>query len=906
MAGTFKDTRTVRAPDLIDRLDDLQTIVDAIGSPECACLVLSGAAGVGKTRLAREAVAIARRDGVAVLEATASASAATVPLGIFGHLLPSRPSRSTHAFDRLAAAHAFFAQRAATCRTLLLVDNCHLVDDASAAVLNHLAVTGLVFVLIVLEADIQLPDAIRSLLNEESIAHLTVSQLDDRQMGELMNTWSGDPVSDETRGVMTGLVDGDLVLLRELVRAAAESDGWSTDNGLAQWNADLRVTERLNSAVDGRLAGLTPDEVRALELVAIVGWASAVLLESVVPQSVWRERRVRRHIAAREGGRRREISVRPELIAEVLRRRATESGATPALRDVASTVSRLGARRATDAARVSVWRLEAGLAADGVSLGLAARDALGAGDFRAAERLARAAVSAGVGANAYITLGQALIAQRRPLEAEDCLAAAELPPHDDSAAVELVLLRWYNLLVNLGKAGEAAALLAASEVTTSHALHDSDRAAVQGLIELTTGRPLDALRIALPLLQRDESSIDARVRARAVASWALPSTGRSNQALELVADGQQDFQLRAETVPFGGLQLETLEWDALWFAGRLDEAEALAWAVYRKAVAARTLHSKGVACFYLGLCSRARGRVRTAMAQLDEAVTLTEQHRPLMVRMVLAALVQSAAIAGHADRAREALDRARALPGIPTPLEAPRVELSHAWLDALAGSLTAARTRALMAADLAAAHGLLAIEALALHDVARFGDPSHVATRLQLLVQRTEGELLSAWSSHVGAAATRDALALDEAATRYERMGYLLLAAESAVQAASAHRANRRPALFRTSRDRALRLASACEGAVTPALRVLSDEDTYDVRVELTTREKEIGHLASVGLTNREIAAQLGLSIRTVDNLLHRAFEKLEVHSRAELAAVFGRRTHSRRATPRDTEPGVR
>ncbi|MGH7685368.1 MAG: LuxR C-terminal-related transcriptional regulator [Candidatus Dormibacteria bacterium] len=882
------DSRAVQAPDLIDRLDDLQTIVDAIGSPRCTSLLLSGAAGVGKTRLAREAVAITRREGLAVLETIGSESAATVPLGIFGHLLPPRRSSGTDSFDRLAAAHAFFARQSTRGRTLLLVDNSHLVDNASASVINHLAVTGLVFVLIVLEAEAPLPDAIRALINEESVVHLSVSQLDERQMGELMNAWSGGPVSDETRAVMTGLVDGDLVLLRELIRAATGSDGWSPEGGVGHWNTDLRVTERLSSAVDGRLADLTSDGVRALEVLAMVGSASTVLLESVVRQSVWRERRVRRHVAFREYGRRREISITPPLVAEVLRRRAIESGATMALRDVANTVTQAGGRRAADAARVAVLRLDAGLEADGAALGAAALDALHAGEFRVAERLAAAAVSAGVGATASITLAQALIAQRRPLEAEECLAAVELPPDDDAASVELLLLRWYNLSANLGKADLAAAVRAASDATIARAARVSDRAAVQSVIELTTGRPLAALRIALPLLERDESSIDTRVRARAVASWALPSAGRSNQALELLAEGRRDLDQRVATVPFGEFQLETLEWDALWFAGRLDEAEALAWAVYRKAVAARALHSKGVACFYLGLCSRARGRVRTAVAQLDEALALTERYRPLMVRAVLAALSQSAAIAGDADRANEALDRARVLPGLPTPLESPRIELSHAWLDALAGSLTAARARGLVAADLAASHGLLAIEALALHDVARFGDATQVATRLQLLGERTEGELVSTWSSHVAAASTCDPVALDATATRYERMGYLLLAAEASVQAASAYRANRRPALFRASRDRAFRLASACEGAVTPALRILSDDDTYDVRVELTPREREVGHLASTGLTNREIAALLGVSSRTVDNLLHRAFEKLEVRSRAQLAEVFG------------------
>jgi DNA-binding CsgD family transcriptional regulator len=38
---------------------------------------------------------------------------------------------------------------------------------------------------------------------------------------------------------------------------------------------------------------------------------------------------------------------------------------------------------------------------------------------------------------------------------------------------------------------------------------------------------------------------------------------------------------------------------------------------------------------------------------------------------------------------------------------------------------------------------------------------------------------------------------------------------------------------------------------------------------------------------SREIAARLGLSVRTVDNYLGRAYTKLGVTSRAELAALL-------------------
>lgn len=55
----------------------------------------------------------------------------------------------------------------------------------------------------------------------------------------------------------------------------------------------------------------------------------------------------------------------------------------------------------------------------------------------------------------------------------------------------------------------------------------------------------------------------------------------------------------------------------------------------------------------------------------------------------------------------------------------------------------------------------------------------------------------------------------------------------------------------------------------------------------LTRREREIATLAAHGLTSKEIAERLVLSVRTVDNHLHSAYTKIGLHGRSELAAIF-------------------
>jgi DNA-binding NarL/FixJ family response regulator len=58
---------------------------------------------------------------------------------------------------------------------------------------------------------------------------------------------------------------------------------------------------------------------------------------------------------------------------------------------------------------------------------------------------------------------------------------------------------------------------------------------------------------------------------------------------------------------------------------------------------------------------------------------------------------------------------------------------------------------------------------------------------------------------------------------------------------------------------------------------------------ELSPQEEKVMALVVQGSTNKEIAARLSLSDKTVKNYLHNAFQKLGVGRRAHAAAVFGK-----------------
>jgi DNA-binding NarL/FixJ family response regulator len=60
-------------------------------------------------------------------------------------------------------------------------------------------------------------------------------------------------------------------------------------------------------------------------------------------------------------------------------------------------------------------------------------------------------------------------------------------------------------------------------------------------------------------------------------------------------------------------------------------------------------------------------------------------------------------------------------------------------------------------------------------------------------------------------------------------------------------------------------------------------------RAELTASEQRVAELAASGMSNRDMAAALFISPKTVEANLSRIYRKLNIHSRAELGGLMGR-----------------
>ena len=162
---------------------------------------------------------------------------------------------------------------------------------------------------------------------------------------------------------------------------------------------------------------------------------------------------------------------------------------------------------------------------------------------------------------------------------------------------------------------------------------------------------------------------------------------------------------------------------------------------------------------------------------------------------------------------------------------------------------------------------------------AQFGDPT-VGVRLTELAAIVQGPRVVAAAAHAVALRDRDGEGLLAASRSYEAFGDRVAAADAAAQAAVVLRDIGRRGAAMTATAVARRLAVET-GAETPALRANA------APIPLTRRQREIIALAAVGLSNREIAERLVMSIRTVEGHLFRASQNTGASGRAALVTLL-------------------
>jgi DNA-binding NarL/FixJ family response regulator len=840
--------------------------------------VIAGDPGVGKTRLAAEAAELAERSGYAVQWLRATRSAGSIPLGALATLLPGGERDLPDGVELLALARAALADRAAGRRLVVCVDDGHLLDDASAALVHQLVVAGEAFAIVTMRREPAAPDALRALWKDELCDRIELAALARGDVEQLLTDVLGAALDGRSLEALWRMTRGSPLFLRELVRHGLATGVLAERGGVWRWRGAVRTDTRIAELIGLRVDAIGAGARSLLETVAAAGPLELDLLAARPAQLAPLE--AAELVVLRRDGRRRVVDVAHPLHGEVVRAR------TPATRldaigvALADALERHGARRRDDVVRLASWRLAAGETGGRELFERAAAHALAALDAEPAERFARAAVAAGGGFDARMALGRALAARGRGEEAEHELARLEPPRGDDAARAALAIALARNRFWALGRAGAADEALRAAEAAVADADLRDDLVAQRVRLIAASGEPRAALAAAAPLLDDAGVGEPARLQIALGATEALFATGRCAEATALADAWLPAARRLRDALPHAEVVLLGMRAFALRFAGRLIAATDASEQNYALVLTRRSAQSTAVEAASLGLIWLARGRVRSALRRCREsAALLRDVDGAGMLALALAGCAQAAAQAGDADAARAAVDELERTPLGHRGFEF-ELGLGRAWAAAAEGEITRGRAHARDAAALARWRGQDAYAVRALHELCRLGDPSG-AGELARLAEQVEGDFAPAAAAHAAALAAGDGAALVVAAERLAACGAVLAAAEAADAAAAAFRDAGRVAGARAAAERSAAWLRGCEGARPPSLL------GAPVAAELTPREREVALLAARGLSSRAIAERLVVSVRTVDNHLQRAFRKLGVRGRGDLAGAL-------------------
>jgi predicted ATPase len=264
---------------LVGRDGELGFVGELLSDRTANGVVVAGASGVGKTRLAVEVSEIARAMGFAVEWVRATRSAASVPFGAFAAFLPALTGWVAGA-ELLSALRHALAARARERRLVLCVDDGHLLDPGSAALLHQLVAAGETFAVVTVRSGEETPDAVRALWKDELCALLELRELRRGEVERLLHGVLGAAVDGRSVNALWELARGNALFLRELVLHGVESGTLTEADGIWRWRADVAGGLRLAELVDVRLGGLEANAWAVLELVSVGAPMQVALLDA--------------------------------------------------------------------------------------------------------------------------------------------------------------------------------------------------------------------------------------------------------------------------------------------------------------------------------------------------------------------------------------------------------------------------------------------------------------------------------------------------------------------------------------------------------------------------------------------------------------------------------------------------
>jgi DNA-binding CsgD family transcriptional regulator len=862
---------------LVVRDEELAQLTAAVVAQRGA--VITGAGGVGKTTLAMAGLRVAEERGMSVARAAATWASRGLPFGALAPFLPPDPRGD--GLDRedrgelLRRYGRAVAGRAGGRPLVVFVDDAHLLDGGSATLVHQLALTRAATVLVTVRSGEVVPDPVVALWKDGPAERIVLGVLGDAAIEELLVKALGGPVDAASVRQLADRCGGNPMVLRELVSGALERGALAADGGLWRLRGGLRPTARLVELVALRLGGLSAAEQAVLELVSVgepLGQGELAQLADLAAVEGLERKGL---ITSRLDGRRVQVWLAHPVFGDVVRVGISALRERGIARSLAEVIEAAGGRRREDILRLASLRLAGG----GGSAGLMAAGAIaarGRHDHSLAERLARAAIAEGGGFNARFVAAEAAHFQGRPAQAERELAALAADPASDAERARIALLRFDNTYLFQGQEAALKLIDEAAEDVTDPSWRDELLTRRLFVMSFRSG-PRATVEAGSALLQRSRSA--PLTAAHMAAFYGLARLGRLDDAIQQLSPPAAGAPIPAPGEPWEQWALFVTLVVALAWEGRLGQAEELLTQAHGLVIGQPAAEARAYVAGWFAVVHLEQGRPVSAFRRASESYTLFRQlGRTFAARWPCIAAAQALALTGQADRAAEMLAAHDDLGLPPGLLDETDLLQARAWATAAAGDLPAARAQLEVAADLGEHIGDLIGAASALHGLARLGHARDVAARLTALASDIDGELVAARAAYASAVAAGDSEALKGVCGDFEDMGAILYAAEASAEAAVLLRRAGSARAAAAAEQKAARLLARCEGAVTPPVGIIG------ARVRLTPGELDTAVQAATGRSNKQIAGHLQVSVRTVESHLQRAYEKLGISGRHELA----------------------
>jgi DNA-binding CsgD family transcriptional regulator len=861
---------------LTGRAEELRSIQAAIADPELAGILVCGAAGVGKSRVAREALAVAASRDHVVRWVVGTSAGRLLPFGALSSWTTPAP------VDSLQLVRAVIEELTAApdgATVVVGVDDAHLLDDLSIFALQQIVQRGAAKLVLTARSGEPIPPATRELWAGSAFDRLDVQPLSEGETTALVATALGGPLDPHAAAWLWKLTRGNPLYLHNIVEREFTDGRLVDERGCWRWNGEPVLPPSLLELIDSRIGAVPPSVSDVVDLLAVGEPIELGSLARITDAAAVEEADLRSLVTLETVDDQTQVRLAHPLYAEV-RRQRTAPTRLRRLRGLVAAELASSERRddMRNVVRRAALSLDSDLPLDPDLLLRAAQGAVWLADLPLADRLAEAAIRAGAGAEANFVRAHALSWLSRGQEADDALA--DIPPAqlDEANRSRRTCLRAVNMLWSLADSrGAKQHVDEAVARTSGHARGSLDAFCTMHWAAM--GQPAAAMASAGEL---DIDLLPAIVGA--VASWGIVvASGDVGRVSDAAAAAERAYSVAVGAFDAAHMRfvIADAHLGALLLAGRMGEAIRLAERVRHDAA-----DLPGVAALFSAALS---GRAAVGAGRLDEANALLQPVVDILIasgerngfayRFRLPIIV-ALAMQGHGDQAAAAL---AALEQHRHPswlyLDYER-GLARAWVAACQGAVSEAITIAASAAETACANGQFAAEVVCLQTAAQFGDTSG-APRLRELETTVEGPRAGIASRFAAALHAGDGAELATVSEQFEEIGDLVAAVDAAAHAAIAYRrADLRGSALKCS-ARADALAEKCGGARTPAQRQASE------RLPLTDREREIVMLLGQGLSSRAVAERLTLSVRTVEGHIYRAMAKTGVSSRDELAELL-------------------